>query len=135
MADSANDFLAHYGVPGMKWGRRKSRSSTVETSSSSKSKVSDDAKEVAEAKKKIAKGGTDSLNNKELQAVVNRMNLEQQYTKLVTEPKKVNAGQKIAADILGKSAKSVASEFVKTGIKEGAKLGYEIGKSQVKKKK
>ena len=26
MADNVDDFLAHYGVPGMKWGRRKARS-------------------------------------------------------------------------------------------------------------
>ena len=67
------DFLAHYGVLGMKWGRRKSEgTSTVGAS------ASEDAINVAALrKKKISQ-----LSNAEMKAVTERMNLEKKYREM-----------------------------------------------------
>jgi len=42
--------------------------------------------------KKIAAGGTRALNNKELQDIVSRMNLEQQYIRMLNEKSALDSG-------------------------------------------
>ena len=73
------DFLAHYGVKGMKWGVRRSEGSS---GSSSKPPASEDFQKVTGHKQTIKSGGTKALSNRELQEVVTRMNLEEQYSTL-----------------------------------------------------
>jgi len=60
----------------MKWGVRRS---DAELARASGRVASDDAKEFDRAQSKIAVGGTRALSNRELQNVINRMNLERQY--------------------------------------------------------
>lgn len=87
--DTAYNFLKHYGVKGMKWGVRKSEV-TLSTTPGKKVRGSggydleahDDAKKAATYKQKAKKSTTDALSNKELQDLVLRMNLEQQYKRL-----------------------------------------------------
>lgn len=72
------NYLAHYGVLGMKWGvRRKSRTPSA-----------DSAKVKAIRKKKI-----DEMSNQELRDANNRLQLESQYKQLT---KKTNVGKKAA---------------------------------------
>jgi hypothetical protein len=74
---SVSDFLAHYGVKGMKWGvRRKSGAPS-----------SSDAAAKAEVKAKAKSGGVKTLSNQELQAAINRMNLEQNFKRLTVNEK------------------------------------------------
>jgi hypothetical protein len=106
MADNnANDFLEHYGIKGMKWGRRKASSDDGSPSKSSvavtpieKPKPSADASAVNTYKSRVAAGGVDALSTKELQQLVNRQNLEQQYAKL--NPAPISAGQKFMTETL-----------------------------------
>ena len=99
MADNADNFLAHYGIKGMRWGRRKA---TVEVNKTEvdagPTKASTDAVTSAGYKARVASGGVDALSTKELQALVNRQNLEQQYARLNPEP--VSAGQKFMTETL-----------------------------------
>jgi len=67
--------LEHYGIKGMRWGVRRDNPSGSSTPSS------DDAKKTAEYKARVKAGGTKSLSTRELQDLVNRMNLEQQYNR------------------------------------------------------
>jgi hypothetical protein len=76
MSDTLEDVLAHYGVKGMKWGVRRS-----------KRQLDSDSPDAARAKATRAKiktnrGRTDSLSNQDLRDLVQRMNLEQQYSQL-----------------------------------------------------
>lgn len=93
--DNAANFLAHYGIAGMRWGKRKS---SVEVSSVPKPPASADAIKTGEFKQRAKAGGTAALNTKELQDLVNRQNLEQQYDRL--NPAPVSMGRKLAGELL-----------------------------------
>ena len=104
MSENVEDFLEHHGVRGMKWGVRKSHNSGSGKSKKSGGaypknlRESADARHAKLAQQKIARGGLQTLNNKELQALVKRQNLEKQYTDL--NPAKVSDGKKLAINIL-----------------------------------
>jgi K+-transporting ATPase c subunit len=97
-----DNVLAHYGRKGMKWGVRRRSTSSTEP-------ASDDHKNAAVARTKSAS----SLSNTEMQSLITRMNLEQQYTRLTTSVTPVNA-----------SRTSKATKFVKD-------LLLDVGKEQV----
>jgi len=118
--DNVEDFLAHYGVLGMKWGHRKSQS-TVDAlggkGTTHVKEISLDAANAHAVAKKIKTHGLDSLSNKELQDFVNRTNLEQQYSRL--NPKKTLPGQKFATDVLTNTGKTLASQYAAKAAKQG----------------
>lgn len=110
MTTAVDDFFAHHGIKGMKWGVRRSNPSHVSSGGKSHAKnmanVSEDAAKANAAKAKIkTSGGTHTLSNQELQHLVNRMNLEQQYSRLSTQAGRKNAGSKFAKEILLNVAK------------------------------
>lgn len=97
-----NNDLMHYGVRGMKWGVRRSRvhgpqparsrmtaddyRSIKKTIDTSNSVVNETSRIRGEVKRKKQKNKTYDLSNmsdKELREVVNRMNMEQQYSNLM----------------------------------------------------
>lgn len=109
LADEGAAFLEHYGVRGMKWGRRKKSSAgppenVVAKTSGTKLEVSgggnrrahDDAARAAMSKQIVKKSGTNALSNKDLKDLVERMNLEQQFTKLSPPTGSKKAKQYIA---------------------------------------
>ncbi|QFG13616.1 hypothetical protein PBI_SHEPARD_6 [Arthrobacter phage Shepard] len=99
MADNADAFLEHYGIKGMRWGKRKASVETAKADDDAPTaKPSADAQAVSTYKSKVASGGVDALSTKELQQLVNRQNLEQQYAKLNPEP--ISAGQKFMTETL-----------------------------------
>jgi len=138
----AGASLNHYGVKGMHWGVRRDRSGGGSDSAPNptpKPRMSEDAKNVEKAFGKIDRGGTDALSNQELQGVVTRLNLEQQYHRLTSDPtpQQANAlkqGQNMVNTALGlgktyndvqKFMKSPAGKALKAGFK-AAKVGVKI---------
>lgn len=128
-----NDELMHYGVPGMKWGvrrtpaqlgRKKTSSSRFllgkkrskpEAKAETKAKTkSETQKEETAPKKKSVK----EMSDEELNAAINRMRLEQTYVSL--SPQKVSTGKKIAKTILNDvvvpAATDVGRQMVKTAL-------------------
>ena len=73
--ENYDDFLQHYGVLGMKWGKRKARS-TVSSNKKPKS-----TKNTTTSKPK-PKPTQRELSDEELRAVINRMRLEREYADL-----------------------------------------------------
>lgn len=74
--------LAHYGVKGMKWGIRRTDAELAVSSPVSKNYSADYA-----AYKAARAKPAHSLSNNEMQALITRMNLEQQYARLAnTQP-------------------------------------------------
>ena len=109
MSDNPKDHeLAHYGIPGMKWGRRRAVGSDglVKKSGSTK-EYSDDAASAKSSKEKAKSKGVQSLTNDELRQLNDRMNLEQNYERMSpqkvksgkTTVKRITAGVKIANDL------------------------------------
>lgn len=99
--------LEHFGVKGMKWGVRKDRTPTkvtteqrpgsyVRAKGGDYQKASKDAITAAKYKQKAKRSSPDSLSNEELQTLVKRMNLEQQYRQLSANDRdaRMTKGQK-----------------------------------------
>ena len=97
--NSSDQFLAHYGVKGMKWGKRKSKSASM-----SKTEFLN-PKPVATPfpKKRPTPGVTDlspkpikQISDVELRNRINRIQMETQYKQL-TDPKPVESKSKAKA--------------------------------------
>jgi len=105
--EEVNDFLQHYGTKGMKWGVRKADNSS---GSSSSTPASSDANLASATQTKINTGGVKTVSNQELQHLVNRLNLEKQYSQLqATNKSDIQRGHKVVKDILqaGKTIEDV----------------------------
>ena len=112
--DSVDDVIAHFGVKGMKWGKRKAPGGPVKvtvevagkklkTSGGTGLKPAPEAIAVARARQKAKGSGVRSINSKDLQAAVKRMQLESQFAELnaKTNPSKIVRGQAKVKDVLG----------------------------------
>lgn len=91
---------------------------------------SEEAKTAAVARKRSEKHGTDLLTNKELQDMVTRMNLEQQYQNLMDNKKAQSArsaGTKyiggMLLDIGSTVVKDVATDYLKSKVEEAMSGG------------
>jgi 2'-5' RNA ligase len=107
-SDEADKFLAHFGVKGMRWGVRKDRSGGGHGGS-------DDHNNATAARAKAKKGGVKSLSNKELQDMITRMNLEQQYVRLAPPSKGaiiMRKGSQVVGEILIGVGKSQATKLL-----------------------
>lgn len=129
--DDIEDIIAHYGVKGMKWGKRKGdrpRTVTVTAAPGKRAKASGgynrvasaDAKAAAKLKQKAKASTTDALSNKELKALTERMNLEQRFSEL--NAKNASAGKKFVAQLLSQGGKQEASKFVNSQFAEVGKM-------------
>lgn len=114
---AVEDFLEHHGIRGQKWGVRRKN-----PSASSGSRMSSDARKVAELRKKP----THALTNKQLQTANTRLNLERNFNSL--NPSVIKKGhakvQAILATVgLGVSMFNLAnSPAGKSAIAAGKKL-------------
>jgi 2'-5' RNA ligase len=120
------DFLAHYGVKGMKWGVRKPRSAVTTSQGSTltgKAKVkttggeghnaSPDAVKVAAKKAKLKKSGVAALSNKDLQDVIERARLETQARDAVS-----STGKKFVKKKLNTQFDQQSQQFVREQIQK-----------------
>lgn len=100
------DFLAHFGIKGMKWGVRKKKPHPVSADARQKQNIKDKVKQT-----KIA-----SVSNTDLQAAIRRMQLEQDFKRL-----KVNEQSAVT--------RWLSSTLVEIGKREvQAQAGKQIGK-------
>lgn len=113
---SLDDVLAHYGIPGMRWGKHKAASigsrdpeavsvysspgKRLRTTGGSNHPASDDAKQAAVSRQTARQSTVDALSNKDLQHLVGRLNLEASYAKIALAPKPKSAGRKFIEKLL-----------------------------------
>jgi len=136
------DGISHYGVKGMHWGVRRGDSSGGGSAPAAKPapkpRMSEDAKAVEKAFGKIDRGGTNALSNHELQGVVTRLNLEQQFDRLTSSPTQqqqnaLNSGHAAVKQMLGigKTINDV-HKFMKSPTGKALKAGFKAAKFGVK---
>ena len=99
--EEMNSFLAHYGIKGMRWGIRR-------TQAQLHAGTSEDAIRANEIRAKVQTQGLSSLSNQEMQHLVQRMNLEQQYARVTYQPSKIARG-KAQVDTFLQTANTVNS--------------------------
>ena len=112
-AMTAEDFFAHHGVKGMKWGKHKNPASA------------DSASKTA-TKTAVKSKGLHTVSNADLQTAIRRMQLEQDFKRLSVNEKSV-AARWVSSTLLeiGKRevqtrvAKKVASTVVKKAVTGG----------------
>lgn len=86
MLENPEDYeLAHYGIKGMKWGRRRAvgPDGLVKKSSAPK-EFSEDAAKAKSSGEKAKTKGVQSLSNDELRQLNDRLNLETNYARLTS---------------------------------------------------
>lgn len=106
--------LMHYGVLGMKWGRRKNRY------------ISKDSKKLANIRKKRI----NQMSNQELKDANYRLNMEKQYKDLT---KRRNIGKEAVKAFIAVAGTIVAVEAANQTYKRVGKAAIEkIGKKVVK---
>lgn len=108
--------LSHYGVPGMRWGVRRSGASST-SSRIKKGPPSEDFKRMQDMKKR----GTKNLTTSELRELTGRMQLEKQYKDL--SKAQVSKGKVFVQDTLKSTGKEVAKEALKNATKKGLENG------------
>jgi hypothetical protein len=106
-----NDVLAHFGIPGMKWGRRKARGSTV------KSRVVRKPPSPGELPVKKSKLRTGDMSDDDLRKAIGRIQMEKQYAQLTAKEKSV--GRKLAEEVLLGAGKQVATTYAAKYMGQG----------------
>ncbi|AVD99428.1 hypothetical protein SEA_BING_6 [Streptomyces phage Bing] len=128
--------LKHYGIKGMKWGVRRSDAQLANARSAPKPTLSEDARTAERLHNKVQTKGTGSLSNQEMRQFIERMNLERQYSQLMSSPpgksaadrghdqvKKYLAYGQTYANVR-KFLDTPAGQSIKTGMKAAAAAGF-----------
>lgn len=112
-----DEFLAHYGVLGMRWGVRRDRRTLARASKVKEKKAT---KLIQKKNKKLTKKVKSSkLTDAQLREKINRLQMEQQYKKLTES--KISKGTKAAGKLLGDIGKEVVKENIKSELSPAAK--------------
>lgn len=102
-----NDTIAHYGVLGMQWGKRKRSSG-------------------ASVKKAKKNPKASTMSDTELRTKINRLQMEKQYKQLTTKDR--SAASRFVGDIVRESAKKTVSSYVSDVMKTGVDAGIGAAK-------
>lgn len=117
MTDTAKEFLAHYGVPGMKWGVRKTRPPRTV-----RARVGDSDDYIVSRNNKRRKVRT--LSNQEIKKTNERLQLEKQLAQLKRDQAAITKGHNFIKSTLAFGATGAAiytfaqSPFGKASIKK-----------------
>jgi len=115
-SDRVNNYLAHHGVKGMKWGRRKDKLPSVD----------------ARRAQRLRTKSLDELTNKQLKELNNRDNMERQWRQ--AHPNGFTKGRNLATAALATAGLGVSAyNLVKSQAGQAAiKSGQELFKKLVK---
>ena len=103
--DRVDEYLMHYGVLGMKWGKRKARASETSKQAPKKRRMS----------------------NKELQARIKRLKLEKEFAQLTASPPKTSRVDKLVKGAGTIAALSTSAVTIYKNMDKIAKM-YKVAK-------
>lgn len=117
---SQTDYLAHWGIRGMKWGVRRYQNKDGTWTAEGKKRRSNEAvsgskeKPVKPRKRKISE-----LSDEELSKKLNRLRMEEEYIRMSKgrKAKKNSRFKKIMGDIGEQALKAVASKAIEKAVK------------------
>lgn len=120
-----NDYLAHYGIPKMRWGFRRYQNKDGSLTALGKKRLQQlqeaDRKSEPKAPTKSKSIKIKDMTDEELAAKISRLKMEQTLKELMKEPTngKPNAkskGKEFVMDVLNKSGKNIATQVVTYGM-------------------
>lgn len=103
--DRVDEYLMHYGVLGMKWGKRKARASKTSVQAPKKRRMS----------------------NKELQARIKRLKLEKEFAQLTASPPKTSRVEQLVKGAGTVAALSASAVTIYNNMNKIAKI-YKVAK-------
>lgn len=103
--DRVDEYLMHYGVLGMKWGKRKAKASN--------------SSEQAPKKRR--------MSNKELQARIKRLKMEKEYAQLIASPPKTSRVEKLIKGAGTVAALTASAATIYKNMEKMAKV-YKVAK-------
>lgn len=106
-----DDVLSHFGIPGMRWGRRKARAAAVAPRPAQRPHVPD------ELPVKRTKIRTSDMSDVDLRNAISRIQMEKQYAQLTAKEKTL--GRKLAEEVLLGAGKQVATQYATKYLGEG----------------
>lgn len=126
MQDKVNNYLQHFGILGMKWGRRKGKTSLSKgklKSVKNSNNHPDHDRKVVLKKKKLHQ-----MSNEELKTLNTRLQLEKTYKELTQA--EVSKGRKFVSEILSNAAKQTASTYVSKYMTKGVESAFNKAKDK-----
>jgi len=100
------ETLEHYGVPGMKWGKRR---------------AAKNARKADNAQRAEARAKVKDMSDDDLKSAINRLKLEKEFKTLNAH--QVSEGQKIVGDILKDVGKQYAKNYITNSLNSATKPG------------
>lgn len=103
--------LQHYGILGMKWGRRRYQNKDGSLTPEGKARRAKDKK--SSASNNSGRKSLKDMSDTELKEMIGRLELEKRYKDLSKseERERISKGQSFVADVLEKSGKNIATQF------------------------
>jgi 2'-5' RNA ligase len=128
MSDNLEEFLAHHGIKGQRWGVRRSSSeiqratitkpdgeqtlAVVNNKTKTAMEVHGDKKGTIATEYRLTKYGTDVVSNKELDSYMKRVDLEKKYATYATSKQASNKGvKKFIGEVISNAAKNEVAQL------------------------
>ena len=112
-----NNELTHWGIKGMRWGVRRYQNEDGSLTSAGRRRRRLDGDDEPTVKKKVVKKSIKDMTDEEIQAKIDRLQLEKRLTDLMKtevpkEPtKKTSKGKDFVMDVVEKSGKNVLTQL------------------------